>query len=109
MKSNTTSEIRHPHNAKEGEELFLFRHNGGRSYYCSGPGDYMLRRGIDLCFDISQGDYREDFRREAPEFGGTLAALATFVLADWSEHPGNDLRGSAAATIIFPNASPNLT
>lgn len=87
---------------------FTFRKNRPGSYYVTGPGDYMLRRGIDLCFDLSQGNLRGEFRREAPHFGGKLTALMTFILADWAEHPGNNLRGSAGTTVIFPTRRGNF-
>lgn len=87
---------------------FTFRKNRPGSYYVTGPGDYMLRRGIDLCFDLSQGNLRGEFRRESPNFGGILTALMTFILADWAEHPGNNLRGSAGTTVIFPTRRGNF-
>lgn len=108
MKTNTNpKEIRYPFDEEE-EELFLFRHNGGGSYYVTGPGDYMLRRGIDLCQDLSIGNLRSQFLADSDLLGGKLEALMTWIVFDWSNNPGNNLRGSAGTTVIFPTRRGNF-
>lgn len=87
------------------QEPFEFRDNGRGSYYITGPSDYMLRRGIDLCWDLSQGNLSGEFRREESDHGERLVALAIFILADWAENPCGDGPGFCGCTVFFPRSA----
>ena len=72
-----------------------------RSYWVTGPGDYMKSRGIRFLHSISQGELSAEFQADEETLGGRLRALETWIIKDWSDFPG-EFGGFSGTTVIFP-------